>query len=291
MKALMINSFLKMLELILLIILLVILFSCNIDHGLEPINSKITGTITFYGDPPSTTDEVRVAVVKNFPPKNIKSLLFSNMIDFRKKTAEYELYLPKGTYEAVAVLWKEHNQSWNISNVIGIYGGSLIGDLLIPTYLSVTLVDNNTTVNNIDIQATLERVNRDAKIKGEINFVGDWPDNTGIMAVGAFTKIPEPGNYIDYFFSSIFIDYSIPTFVSSADYTLRVHGQDTVKYIAALWIDNSFDLSSIKDVGFYCDPQDSTGTKPGSVVVPTNSVQTGINMTVDFSKADIKGSR
>ncbi len=263
-------------------------FSCHIDHGLEPINSKITGTVTFHGDHPPSTDEVRVVVAKNFPPKDIKSLIFSNMIDYRKKTAEYELYLPKGTYEVVAVLWKAHNESWNISNVIGVYGGSISGDLLIPTYRSVTIADNNTTVNNINIQATLERVNRDAKIKGEISFIGDWPDNTGVMAVGAFSSIPELGDYMDYFFSSIFIDYSIPVFVFSAEYVLRVQGQDTVKYVAALWIDDTFDLSSIRDVGFYCDPQDSTGIKPGSVLVPANSVKTGIDITVDFNKFDIQ---
>ncbi len=280
----MIKLFLKITDLKVLVIIVIFLFSCHLDHGLEPINSKITGTITFYGDPPPHTDEVRVAVVKDFPPNNIKSLLFSNMINYRQSTAEYELYLPKGTYDVVAVLWKEHNQSWNISNVIGVYGGGFIDGLLIPTYKSVTIPDNNTIVDNIDIKASLDRVNRDAKIKGEINFVGDWPDNTGVMAVGAFNQIPEPGDFMDYFFSSIFIDYSIPIFVSKADYTLRVQGQDTIQYIAALWIDNSFDLSSIKDVGYYCDPQDSSGNQPGSVVVPKNSVQEGINITVDFNK-------
>ena len=124
------------------------------------------------------------------------------MINFRQPTAEYELYLPQGTYDVVAVLWKEHNQSWNISNVIGVYGGGIIDDLLIPTYKSVTIPDNNTTVSDIDIKASLDRVNRDAKIKGEINFIGDWPNNTGVMAVGAFNKIPDQGDYIDYFFSS-----------------------------------------------------------------------------------------
>lgn len=286
----MIKLYLKIIILILLIFLLVIPFSCNIDHGLEPINSKIIGTLTFYGDVPPNTDEVRVAVVKNFPPQNIKSLLFSNMINFRNKTADYELYLPKGTYEVVAVLWKEHNHSWNISNVIGVYGGSVIGDLLIPTYIPVTVADNNTIVTNIDISATLERVNRDAQIKGTINFTGEWPDNTGVMAVGAFNEIPDPGDYIDYFFKSVFIDYSIPIFVSSTDYTLRVQGEETVQYIAALWIDDSFDLSSITDVGFYSDPEDSSGTVPGSVTVPVNSIQAGIDITVDFTKNPVGGS-
>ncbi|MFO7889851.1 MAG: hypothetical protein R6V04_05880 [bacterium] len=286
----MIKLCLKILIWMLSIYLFFIPFSCKIDHGLEPINSKITGSITFYGDVPPHTDEVRVAVVKNFPPKNIKSLLFSNMINFRNKTAEYELYLPRGTYEVVAVLWKEHNHSWNISNVIGVYGGSVIGDLLIPTYIPITIADNNTIVKNIDIAATLERVNRDAQIKGTINFKGDWPDNTGVMAVGAFTEIPDQGNYIDYFFKSMFIDYSIPIFVSSTDYTLRVQGGETVKYIAALWIDDSFNLTSITDVGFYPDPEGSSGTVPGSVTVPLNSVRTGINIMVDFSKTALEGS-
>jgi len=284
----MISIYLRKTVSVTILLIMIMQFSCRVDHGLEPINSKITGTVTFHGDHPPSTDEVRVVVAKDFPPKDIKSLLFSNMINYREKTAEYEIYLPKGTYKVVAVLWKEHNESWNISNVIGVYGGSISGDLLIPTYRSVTIADNNTTVRNINIQATLERVNRDAKIKGEINFIGDWPDNTGVMAVGAFSSIPEPGDYMDYFFSSIFMDYSIPVFVSSAEYMLRVQGQDTVKYVAALWIDDTFDLASIRDVGYYCDPQDSTGLKPGSVLVPADAVKTGINITVDFSKTDIQ---
>lgn len=280
------NHIVKSSKYALLLFLLFIAHSCLIDHGLEPVNSKISGKIIFHGTPPASTDEVRVAVVKHFPPSNIKSLLFSNMINFKQDTAEYELYISEGYYEAVAVIWKEHNQSWNISNVIGVYGGGIIDGIIIPTFTPVIIPDNNTIIKGVDIHASLDRVNRNAKITGTVHFKGKWPENTGIIAVGAFSKIPNPDNYIDYYFSSIFIDYSIQTFVSSSDYLLRVHAMDSVKYIAALWIDNTYDLTGIQDAGFYCDPEDTSGTTPGIVVVPENSTIENIDFTVDFRDFD-----
>ncbi len=260
------------------------LVGCRIDHGLEPINSGIGGRIFFKGETPRHTDEVRVAVVKDFPPRSIKELLFSDMIDFRSDTAQYKIYLPEGKYNVVAVIWKEHNEPWNISNIIGLYGGIFLGDRLIPTFKPVVIPDSKTFIDTIDIAANLNRVNRDAKIEGTIHFIGSWPENTGVMGVGAFTEIPKQGDILDYYFKSIFIDYTISTFVEKADYLLRVHSIDTVKYIAALWIDNTFDMNTIRDVGFYVDPFDTTGTVPGTVTVPKDSTLKGIDITVDFSK-------
>jgi hypothetical protein len=60
---------------------------CKIDHGLEPVTSKIGGTIHFVGAVPDHTDEVRVAIVKDFPPQSINELLFSDMIPYRQESA------------------------------------------------------------------------------------------------------------------------------------------------------------------------------------------------------------
>ncbi len=260
------------------------LLNCHIDHGLEPINSGISGRVFFKGEIPRHTDEVRVAVAKDFPPRNIKELLFSDMIDFYSDTANYRIYLPKGKYDVVAVIWKEHNEQWNISNIIGVYGGIFLGGRLIPTFKPVTIPSSKSFLDTIDIEANLNRVNRDAKIEGTINFIGPWPENTGVVGVGAFTEIPKQGDILDYYFKSIFIDYTVSTFVEKADYMLRVHSADTVKYIAVLWIDNTFDMNTIQDVGFYIDPDDTTGTAPGIVTVPKDSTLKGIDITVDFSK-------
>jgi hypothetical protein len=267
---------------ILLSFILLLSIYCHIDHGLEPIVSKISGKIFFKGEIPPHTDEVRVGAVKEFPPRSINELLFSDMIPFRQDTAQWEIYLSEGHYEVIAVIWKEHNASWNISDVIGLYGGEFIGDLLVPTYKSVTIPNSSTVIDTIDIEANLNRVNRDAKITGNITFLGEWPQNTGALGVGAFVDIPKKGNFLDYYFKNVALDYGIPSFINTFDYQLRVRSSDILNYIAVVWIDDSFDLTQIMDIGFYRDPQNPD--QPGSITLSKNSTATDIDIIVDFSQ-------
>ena len=264
------------------------LLRCSIDHGLVPIYSKIEGNISFTGDSvPPHSDEIRIAVAEKFPPRHINQLLFSDMIPFEENgviltdPVDWEIYVPAGTYEIIAVIWKENNASWNISNIIGIYGGSFIGDLLIPTTIPVRVPNNNSVVSNIDIHANLNRVNRDSQITGTITFQGEWPQNTGIIGIGAFVEIPEKDNFTDYYFKNIALDYNIPTFVQSHAYTLRVRSSDMIGYLAVLWIDNTFDLTSIRDIGFYSDPVNPD--IPGTIDVSHDNL-TGIDIVVNFSE-------
>ena len=255
---------------------------CRIDHGLEPITSKIGGTIHFVGGVPPNTDEVRVAVVKDFPPESINQLLFSDMIDYRHESAPWEIYVSPGQYAMALVVWKRNNESWNLSDIIGIYGGSFIGDLLIPTYLPVKVPNSSSVVDTINMTANLNRVNRDASIEGTITFHGTWPANTGIVGVGAFAAIPTRGNFIDYYFKNVALDYNVPPFTDSYHYRLRVRSTDVLKYIAVLWINNSYDLASIQDIGYYRDPSDST--KHGEVAMSAAAVQ-NIDINVNFEGA------
>ena len=264
--------------------ILLVSLTCTVDHGLAPIFSKIGGRIFFSGEAPDNSDEVRVAVAKDFPPRRVNELLFSDRIPFRDEdTVAYELYLPEGQYDLVAVFWKEKKQSWNISDIVGLYGGTFVGDLLvIPAIKPVTIPTEDAVVDTIDIQVNLNRVNRDAAVEGTIAFEGTWPENTGALGVGAFIEIPERGNYLDYYIKSVYIDYGVATFVNEDDYLLRVHSGDTLAYIAVLWIDDSFDLSSIREIGFYRDPQDPS--QPGVVWVGEGSHLRDIDITVDFSE-------
>jgi hypothetical protein len=241
------------------------------------------GKIFFQGTAPSRTDEIRVAVVKDFPPRAINELLFSDQIPFQEDTVEWEIYLPPDEYTAVIVVWKEKYHSWNLSDVIGLYGGQFIGDLLIPNFETVTIPDENAVVDTIDIVADLNRVNRDAGIEGSIRFLGEWPSNTGTVAIGAFVDIPEKGNIIDYYFKNVALDFNLPVFVSRYDYRLRVQSAvDTLKYVAVLWIDDQFDLGTIEEIGFYRDPQNPDN--PGTVPVAPDSTSGGIDITIDFSR-------
>jgi hypothetical protein len=260
----------------------VILFipSCRIDHGLEPMYSKIMGKVIFTGEIPRHTNEVRVAVVKSFPPSDMAELLFSERLSLDSDTARYEIYLAPGKYDIVAVIWKEYNYPWNLSDIVGLYGGLFIGDQLVPIYQSIEIEDNNTVLDDVDINANLNRVNRDSKIEGTVYFKGAWPENTGMVGVGAFIDIPNPGDLEDYYLKNVDIDYGLSTFVDSADYQLRVHSTDTLKYISALWLSNDYDFNQIKDIGFFADPSDTN--QPGMIIPPLDSVLSGINITVYF---------
>lgn len=254
------------------------LTTCEIDHGLLPINSMIGGKLIITGEAPDGTDELRVGVIRTLPPASLTEILFSNQLPFDQDTVEYEVFVPPGAYDAVAVIWKEQGQSYNISNIVGVYNGGL-GALFIP--VPVTVPNENATLNTININVDLERVNRDAEITGTVHFQGEWPPSTGLIAVGAFKKIPEPGNFLDYYFESIYIDYDLTPFTDASDYRLRVTGDSTVPYIAALWIDDTYDLGSIRDIGFYADPQNPG--QPKAVVAPKDGILENLDFTVDFS--------
>lgn len=264
-----------------LVLCILCLITCTIDHGLLPINSMIGGKLYITGQAPPNTDELRVGVIKNFPPESITEIMFSNQLSYNRDTVEYEIFLPPGTYEVVAVIWKENDQSYNISDIVGVYGGGFIGDLLIPSFLPVTIADENTALHNTNIDVNLNRVNRDAVITGTVQFQGEWPSNTGLIAVGAFNQPPQPGNFVDYYFKSIYIDYTLSQFTSQSSYRLRVKGDEQIRYISALWIDDSYSLGSVRDIGFYPDP--ANPDQPGIVTVPNEGMLTDLDFTVDFS--------
>ncbi len=263
---------------------------CEVDHGLQPIHSKIGGAIRFYGKRvPLHTEEIRVALVKDFPPRDIKELLFSDHIPFRSHDTvlvstpvPWEIFAPPGEYDMVAVIWKEHNESWNISNVVGVYGGLFLGDMLVPTYKTVTVPSYDSVVDTVDILANVNRVDRDAKIEGTIHFDGTWPENTGIVGVGAFVDIPQKGNLLDLYLKNAALDYSVPAFVKDHVYQLKVRSADTLEYVAVLWINSSYDLTSIREIGHYTDPNDPS--KPGTVTTGYGLTAEKVDITVDFSK-------
>jgi hypothetical protein len=266
-----------------------LVLTCKIDHGLEPIGSRIGGKVFFFGDKnPYLTDEVRVAVIRQFPPRDIRELLFSEIIfsnSDRLPVAPrpWEIYVAPGSYEIVAVIWKANNESWNISDIIGMYGGTFLGDQLVPPYpfKPIILSGSDSVIDTINIEANLNRVNRDATIEGTVTFIGTWPANTGVVGIAAFTSLPKKGDVMDYVLKNAALDYSVPTFVDHANYRLRVRSSDTLKYVAVMWIDNTYDFMAITDIGAYMDPDDPS--QPGTVT-PKTGQTLGINITVDFSR-------
>jgi len=138
-----------------LIIVLLFIFSCNVGHGLKPESSEktgktgISGTITFIGNWHPDTYEVRIAVLKKYPPESMFHIsAFSDPIPEEVYTYEYILELQPGTYKGVVVAWRSLEIIFDPDYVLGFYKESPQDSL--PA--QVTVKEGELT-KNIDITA------------------------------------------------------------------------------------------------------------------------------------------
>jgi hypothetical protein len=254
---------------------LLILFAgiqCSIDRGLAPTKSGISGTVTFDKEWPAMTDQVMVVAATRFPPVGINDIIMSEPLPILTDSAEYVIWASPTTFEAVGVVWKEKNQPWDVTNIIGIY---------FPTdnHFSpgkITIPDKSTLVNNIDIHADLSKARRkvDSAIQGMLKVNGSWPVGaTQVLVVASPTILPT---------SLLDVVFGVPIaagFDSSA-FSLSVQ-PGTYRLIGALLIEEnkSIGVESIKAI-YKKKPTDFL---PTSVVVPTDTtVVRGIQLTLDF---------
>jgi hypothetical protein len=98
-----------------------LLIACYKGHGLSPSRegsdiSGIRGTITFTGEQPDSTREIRVAVLRAYPtgmtdPDSLIGFVLSNLVAFSDTiprfadTYDYQLALPPDVYAWVVVVW------------------------------------------------------------------------------------------------------------------------------------------------------------------------------------------
>ena len=92
-----------------LCLLLLLILSCEINHGLYPIKYTIKGKVIFFkGDPPANTDRVEVFALKEFPPKDPQNFLYlgqSGALDWTKgNEIDYEIQVSPTSYQMLAVL-------------------------------------------------------------------------------------------------------------------------------------------------------------------------------------------
>ena len=57
----------------------------------------------------------------------------------------------------MAAIWKGDNQSWNISDVVGVYGVTFIGNVLTGLPQPVTIQHENHVLDTVNIIANLDR--------------------------------------------------------------------------------------------------------------------------------------
>ena len=261
--------------------------ACEIDHGLDLSPSKITGQVLFYGDPDSTVsiDEVRVVAASRFPPTGVADIFFSGAVNFGVDTADYEIILPYGDYPALAVLWKPRDADWALENLLGFYG---FDPLTFQANLKgVQLTEGSPVAANVDIPALWGFTTFDGRVEGDLVFAGEWPENTEIVVLGAFTQVPDLNNI--GLATLLFlggINFTLPRDVAFQHYELPVRRRQNnllaeYKFIGLFWKGHDIAWDEIRCIGFYRARNDST--QPGNFTMPPQGRVTGIDFVADFS--------
>jgi len=166
--------------------ILLLILSCNIDPGLEPIRSNIQGVITYSGEWPAPPAEVRLVAASKFPPSSIDELIIGESIPVTGDSYEYAFYLKPGNYDVIGVAYRAENSKWDIISICGLYFSGT--DSLTPG--EVVISSDTAQVANIDMFVNRSNAKKvtDSKIIGSIIFEGTPPDSVQEVRVIATTK-------------------------------------------------------------------------------------------------------
>jgi hypothetical protein len=226
----------------LLLILGLFLLACDDDSGIKPPShvSGFKGTITFTGTWPADTDQIRLAAALRFPPSTIADIILGDALPIGVDSLHYVFYTNPVALQAVGVVWKEKEQPWDATNIIGYY---------FPTdnHLSpgtVTVAGKDEMVSGIDIACDLSKVKRNVNsaIGGMLRVKGNWPAGATKVVVAASTAPILPTSLLDLMFS-----FPIDAGFDSTRYLISVQ-PGTYKLVAALVIEEgkSIGVESIK---------------------------------------------
>lgn len=264
--------------------LLLLFVGCGYDHGVDPIPYRIKGTVIFNSVPPWYVREARIALAKRFPPENLATdLVYSDPLQFNRDTTRtqpdtlhYELVVDPGTYPAAGVLWRKSGASWDIANILGVYGIDFSTGSLSPK--PIVINDAHQIADSVNIFASWELTKRDAIIEGDLTFKGAWPRDTEIVAVAFFPIVPR--TQLD-FLSVKALDINVPLFRTQPFHYRTAVGSGDYKFIALFWKGKNTSIFDIRTVGFYRCSGDSL--LPKSVQVAASASQSAIDFSVDFS--------
>lgn len=251
---------------------LFMLSTCRIDTGLAPTQSGIAGVVHFQNEWPESTDEVMVVASTKFPPTSLEEIIMSEPLPTFVDSTSFVIWTNPQTFQAVGVVWKEKDQPWDVTNIIGIYFPT--SDHFSPG--TVTIPDKNTLVDSITIDANLNnaRLRVDSAIKGMLRVKGDWPGGAESVLVVA-SKTVLPTSLLDIVFGA-----PIAAGFDSTTYSLSVQPA-TYRLIGALVTETgkSIGIESIKGL-YRKNPGDFL---PGAIAVPTDTtVAENIDITLDF---------
>jgi hypothetical protein len=224
-----------------------ILWSCDVDHGIAPLPGKLVLTVRFIGEPPEKTQGIYLTVAPHFPPHAINELYHSpNSLPFEQDSVSTEIYLPYGHYDSIALWWYSRDIDSNLADVLSIPYDPW---KLEPKGFDIT---PESPVYEMDVITVVwANVDRDASIEGTVNFSGAFPENTEITAVAAYKKKPEKNfEYLLYLKS---IDFSIDMNENPYHYRLPVVNGG-IRYVAVFWLPERAGLTDFRTIGFYRDP-------------------------------------
>ncbi len=254
-----------------------VLISCA-DHGLEAnfFKGTVQGELQISSVVPAATDELRVALVQDFPPASLQGLVTSDVIAVNKdtsvkmQTVPFALDAPLGEYEAAIVLWKALDQSFILTDIVGIFG-NLERFELTP----IRLTEQTPVQAEVNIPLDLSRVNRTAAISGRIDFEGAWPANTSIVALVVLKSLADLTNGIPPAISFV------PRDTQSLSYRVGL-APDRYSAVLVAWLPvGEFNLANIRVLGFFEDP--AQRGLPAPVTVGDGETVTNIDITADFA--------
>lgn len=278
-----------------MLMLLWVATSCNYDHGVDPILTKIKGKIIFTGAYPGNVTEARLVVVKNLPPENLTTDVISEPLSFNRgkqagvnDTVNYELFVEPGVYPIAGVLFRPSGEGLNIANIMGLYL-KIAPNFTIDTRIEVGQPPGAEDVN---IFANWDLAKRDAAITGTIDFKGAWRQDTNFFVLACYSNIPK--NSLEFFTEWVLAGKAAfqlvfqSTPVNSLPYAVRVNSQlgdgadrGKYKFTSLFWIGKNSSLADIRAIGFYRCDNDST--LPRFAATFHDSTTDGIDFSADFS--------
>ncbi len=270
-----------------LALLLLLGGGCSYDHGLDPVPSRIKGTIIFEGvPPPFYVREARVVVAKKVPPENFATdVIFSDPLPFNRDesrtapdTVHYEVVVTPGTYAITAILWRRQSQAWSIANILGLYGVDFTNQEFAPK--EVVIDEDRPVADSVNIRAYWQFAKRDASIAGKISFKGGWREDTDFFVLGFYAEIPRSQFEYLNFSSFQFILQRAP--VAAYSYSAPVKSGQ-YKFIALFWKGKTTNLADIRAIGIYRCPNDTSRVLPNRVEVNPEATIGNIDFEADFS--------
>jgi hypothetical protein len=252
------------------------MLSCTIDPGLEPTRSGFRGKIYFDNPWPEQTDQVVVVAATKFPPTSITEIVMSEPLPLFVDSTDYVIYTPPDNFAAVGLVWKEKNQPWDVTNVIGYY---------FPTENhwspgSIEIKTRNSMVDSIILHADPAKAKRkvDSTIEGMLRVKGQWPTGAQSVLVAGLTALPSArSSLLDIVFST-----PVSAKFDSAHYSMSIQ-PGTYQLVTALVIEENAAIGPQSIKGIY--KKKSTDLfSPLSVASDTSHIK-NIDITIDFSSA------